>query len=96
MINNIESLWFFYGINGDEPIVDEDQYLELYHHYGEDYIIEHESFGQFMDEHDSEVSLKFLGRRFGTSFANLTHRIAQQSPDLVYQIQRNFEAEGIR
>ena len=29
----------------------------------------------------------------GLSFANLTHRIAQQSPDLVFQIQRNFEEE---
>lgn len=72
------------------PIRSEDDYLELYHHRGEDYLINNTSDGQFMNEKDQPVSLKSLKARFGASFDQLIDAYLQKFPDEEYKVQHNF------
>ena len=83
-------LHFNYSI-GDNPIHSDDDYNELYHYRGEDYMIDNEVDGQFMDEKDQPVSLKSLKARFGASFDQMIDTYLQQFPDETYRVQRNFE-----
>ena len=83
-------LWFDYSI-GDLPVYNDDDYLEVYHDRGEDYIINNEQTGQFMNEKDQPVSLKSLKARFGSSFDALVNAYLAKFPDEAYRVQKNFE-----
>ena len=83
-------LWFDYSI-GDLPVYSDDDYLEVYHDRGEDYIINNEQTGQFMNEKDQPVSLKSLRARFGSSFDALIDAYLAKFPDEAYRVQKNFE-----
>jgi len=83
-------LWFDYSI-GDLPVYSDDDYLETYHDRGEDYIINNEQTGQFMNEKDQPVSLKSLKARFGSSFDALVDAYLAKFPDEAYRVQKNFE-----
>jgi hypothetical protein len=83
-------LWFDYSI-GDLPVRNDDDYLEIYHERGEDYIINNEQSGQFMNEKDQPVSLKSLKARFGASFDALVDAYLAKFPDEAYRVQKNFE-----
>jgi hypothetical protein len=83
-------LWFDYSI-GDLPVYNDDDYLEAYHDRGEDYIINNEQTGQFMNEKDQPVSLKSLKARFGSSFDDLVNAYLTKFPDEAYRVQKNFE-----
>jgi hypothetical protein len=83
-------LWFDYSI-GDLPVYSDDDYLETYHDRGEDYIINNEQTGQFMNEKDQSVSLKSLKARFGSSFDALVDAYLAKFPDEAYRVQKNFE-----
>jgi hypothetical protein len=83
-------LWFDYSI-GDLPVYNDDDYLETYHDRGEDYIINNEQTGQFMNEKDQPVSLKSLRARFGSSFDALVDAYLAKFPDEAYRVQKNFE-----
>ena len=83
-------LWFDYSI-GDLPVYNDDDYLEVYHDRGEDYIINNEQTGQFMNEKDQPVSLKSLKARFGSSFDALVDAYLAKFPDEAYRVQKNFE-----
>ena len=88
-------LWFDYSI-GDDRITSDDDYLEAYHFYGEDYVVDYENLGQFMNEKDQPVGLKAIAKRFGPSFSGMLHAIEQQNPKLDYAIKKNLEVEGIK
>jgi hypothetical protein len=83
-------LWFDYSI-GDLPVYNDDDYLEAYHDRGEDYIINNEQTGQFMNEKDQPVSLKSLKARFGSSFDQMIDAYLAKFPDEAYRVQKNFE-----
>jgi hypothetical protein len=83
-------LWFDYSI-GDLPVRNDDDYLEIYHERGEDYVINNEQSGQFMNEKDQPVSLKSLKARFGASFDALVDAYLAKFPDEAYRVQKNFE-----
>jgi hypothetical protein len=83
-------LWFDYSI-GDVPVYNDDDYLEVYHDRGEDYIINNEQTGQFMNEKDQPVRLKSLKARFGSSFDALVDAYLARFPDEAYRVQKNFE-----
>ena len=83
-------LWFDYSI-GDLPVYNDDDYLEAYHDRGEDYIINNEQTGQFMNEKDQPVSLKSLKARFGSSFDHMIDAYLAKFPDEAYRVQKNFE-----
>ena len=83
-------LWFDYSI-GDLPVYNDDDYLEVYHDRGEDYIINNEQTGQFMNEKDQPVSLKSLKARFGVSFDHMIDAYLAKFPDEAYRVQKNFE-----
>jgi hypothetical protein len=83
-------LWFDYSI-GDLPVRNDDDYLEIYHERGEDYVINNEQSGQFMNEKDQPVSLKSLKARFGASFEGLIDAYLAKFPDEAYRVQKNFE-----
>jgi hypothetical protein len=83
-------LWFDYSI-GDMPVYSDDDYLEAYHYHGEDYIINNEQTGQFMNEKDQPVSLKSLKARFGASFDALVNAYLAKFPSEAYRVQKNFE-----
>jgi hypothetical protein len=83
-------LWFDYSI-GDLPVYSDDDYLETYHDRGEDYIINNEQTGQFMNEKDQPVSLKSLKARFGSSFDALVDAYLAKFPNEAYRVQKNFE-----
>jgi len=83
-------LWFDYSI-GNIPVYNDDDYLEVYHDRGEDYIINNEQTGQFMNEKDQPVSLKSLRARFGASFDALVNAYLAKFPDEAYRVQKNFE-----
>lgn len=85
-------LWFDYSI-GDDQITSDDDFLEAWHFYGEDYVINYEQYGQFMNEKDQPVELKSIAKRFGSSFSGLIHAIEQQNPKLDYAIKKNLEYE---
>jgi hypothetical protein len=63
----------------------------VYHDCGEDYIINNEQTGQFMNEKDQSVSLKSLRARFGASFDALVNAYLAKFPDEAYRVQKNFE-----
>ena len=83
-------LWFDYSI-GNLPVYNDDDYLEIYHDRGEDYMINNEQTGQFMNEKDQPVSLKSLKARFGSSFDQLVNAYLAKFPDEAYRVQKNFE-----
>jgi hypothetical protein len=83
-------LWFDYSI-GNLPVYSDDDYLEAYHDRGEDYIINNEQTGQFMNEKDQPVSLKSLKARFGSSFDHMIDAYLAKFPDEAYRVQKNFE-----
>ena len=83
-------LWFDYSI-GDLPVYNDDDYNEAFFHHGEDYIIDNEQTGQFMNEKDQPVSLKSLKARFGSSFDALVDAYLAKFPDEAYRVQKNFE-----
>ena len=87
-------LWFFYGV-GDELFASDDDYLEVYYYRGEDYIINNEQYGQFMNEKDHEVSLKKLMQRFGISLSQAISAYETQYPVMNYAVQKNFEDAGL-
>lgn len=84
-------LWFDYSI-GDLPVYSDDDYLEIYHDRGEDYIIDNEQTGQFMNEKDQAVTLKTLKSRFGGSFDRMIDAYLAQFPDEAYRVNKNFES----
>ena len=88
-------LWFDYSI-GDDRITSDDDYLEAYHFYGEDYVVDYEEYGQFMNEKDQPVGLKAIAKRFGPSFSGMLNAIEQQNPKLDYAINKNLEDAGIK
>jgi hypothetical protein len=83
-------LWFDYSI-GDLPVYNDDDYNEAFFYHGEDYIIDNEQTGQFMNEKDQPVSLKSLKARFGSSFDALVDAYLAKFPDEAYRVQKNFE-----
>ena len=83
-------LWFDYSI-GELPIYNDDEYNEVYFQQGEDYIINNEQTGQFMNEKDQPVSLKSLRARFGSSFDALVNAYLDKFPDEAYRVQKSFE-----
>ena len=93
--NEKYQLWFDYNIGGDR-ITSDDDWLEAFHYYGEDYIIDYEQYGQFMNEKDEDVGLKAVAKRFGPSFSGMLHAIEQQNPELKYAIEKNLEDAGIK
>ena len=76
-------LHFLYAI-GDHLITSDDDYLDAYSEYGEDYIINNAETSQFMNEHDHSVTLKQLHARFGASMLNLERAIIAKYPQLEY------------
>ena len=93
--NEKYQLWFDYNIGGDR-ITSDDDWLEAFHFYGEDYIVDYEQYGQFMNEKDKDVGLKAIAKRFGPSFSGMLHAIEQQNPKLDYAINKNLEEAGIK
>jgi hypothetical protein len=83
-------LWFDYSI-GDLPVYNDNDYNEAFFYHGEDYIIDNEQTGQFMNEKDQPVSLKSLRARFGSSFDALVDAYLAKFPDEAYRVQKNFE-----
>jgi len=83
-------LWFDYSI-GDLPVYNDDDYNEAFFYHGEDYIIDNEQTGQFMNEKDQPVSLKSLRARFGSSFDALVDAYLAKFPDETYRVQKSFE-----
>ena len=88
-------LWFDYNIGGDR-ITSDDDFLEAWHFYGEDYVVDYQQFGQFMNEKDQDVGLRAIAKRFGPSFSGMLHAIEQQNPRLDYAINKNLEDAGIK
>lgn len=88
-------LWFFYGMD-DELITSDDDFLETYHRRGEDYVIDHEQFGQFMNELDQPLGLKKLMARFGNSLVLAINALEKKYPGMKYAVERNFEDSGIK
>lgn len=88
-------MWFDYSI-GDDRITSDDDYLEAYHFYGEDYVVDYEEYGQFMNEKDQPVGLRAIAKRFGPSFSGMLNTIEQQNPKLKYAIEKNLEDAGIK
>jgi hypothetical protein len=84
-------LWFDYSID-NLPVYNDDEYNEVFFHQGEDYIINNEQTGQFMNEKDQPVSLKSLKARFGSSFDALVDAYLAKFPDEAYRVQKSFEA----
>lgn len=83
-------LWFDYSV-GDDPVYSDGDYLEMYSRRGEDYIIDNETTGQFMNEKDQPVSLKSLKGRFGGSFDRMINAYLTRFPNEAYRVQKNFE-----
>lgn len=83
-------LWFFYGVD-DRLFTSIDDYLEVYHTVGEDYLIDNEQSGQFMNEKDQPVKLKSLMNRFGNSLQLAVTALEQRYPHLGYAIKSNYE-----
>lgn len=88
-------LWFYYG-SEDRPIESDDDYLDLYHEYGEGYMIDNMVSGQFMDEKDHEISLKKLVSRFGASLNNAIQALEKQYPKISYAVKQNFKDDIFR
>lgn len=88
-------IWFNYSI-GDDQITSDADWLEAYHFYGEDHMINYENFGQFMNEKDQDVGLKSIAKRFGPSFSGMLNAIEQQNPKIQYAINKNLEDAGIK
>lgn len=84
-------LQFEYSIDGI-PITNNDEYLEWYHMYGDDF---YPDTGQYMNEQDQPVTLKNLRTRFGTSFDRLIDAYIQKFPDEEYAVNRNFELASL-
>jgi hypothetical protein len=83
-------LWFDYSID-NIPVYNDDDFNEVYFQQGEDYIINNEQTGQFMNEKDQPVSLKSLKARFGSSFDALVDAYLAKFPDEAYRVQKSFE-----
>jgi hypothetical protein len=83
-------LWFDYSID-NIPVYSDDDYDEVFLYNGEDYIINNEQTGQFMNEKDQPVSLKSLKARFGASFDALVDAYLAKFPDEAYRVQKSFE-----
>lgn len=88
-------LWFNYSV-GDDNITSDADWLEAYHFYGEDYMLEYEESGQFMDEKDRPTELRAIAKRFGPSFSGMINAIEQQNPKIRYAINKNLEDAGIK
>ena len=88
-------LWFDYSI-GDDRITSDADFDEAWHYYGEDYVIDYQQYGQFMNEKDEDVGLKAIAKRFGPSFSGMLHAIEQQNPKIKYAINKNLEDAGIK
>jgi hypothetical protein len=73
-------------------VYSDDDFNEVYFQQGEDYIINNEQTGQFMNEKDQPVSLKSLKARFGASFDALVDAYLAKFPDEAYRVQKSFEA----
>ena len=81
----------------DEVIRSEDQYLELWHNYGEDHMIDElNEEGQFMNEKDQPVNLKSLNSRFGASFDNAVSALEKYDPEIKYAVNTNYNAAGLQ
>jgi len=81
-------LHFVYSL-GNKLITSEDAYLEAYHEYGEDYLINNLEESQFMDEHDDRVNMRYLHSRFGASMSNLENAIIAKYPELEFAINQS-------
>lgn len=88
-------LWFNYSI-GDDNITSDADFLEAFHFYGKDYIIDYENYGQFMNEKDLPVELRALAKRFGSSFSSMLNAIEEQNPKIKWAINKNLEDAGIK